>query len=415
MHSTAAKQIAPLGRPIFFATPRWHLSGVNTMTARLVRDLCAEGMDARFIFTDLQGREPSGSFLELGLPYVSLPIRPRLFSLGRQWKPLCNFLADRAPCVFVPNYDFAAAVVSSVLPSSVAIVGAIRSFDSVYFEQMDRLGAFWNRIVTVSDALRTKAVSTCPHFAGKIRSIPNGINIRAEESLENRSINGPLRLVYTGRVSREQKRVFDLVYLAQTLQTRGVDFVLDVAGDGEDFKEFCGTVAHAGLGGRIIPHGRLGENRINALYRKAHVFLLASEFEGMPNSMLEAMSWGCVPVCSQTRSGASEVIQHGINGFVVRIGVIERYADAICALRDSALWETVSRAARETIRTSYSMPSMLQGWKGVLVEAITEVESGTYVRPHEAIRYRPGHDPASSVLASLRVKLGAFRRRGVPS
>jgi len=99
----------------------------------------------------------------------------------------------------------------------------------------------------------------------------------------------------------------------------------------------------------------------------------------------------------------------------VRTGVIERYADAICALRDSALWGAVSRAARATIRTSYSMSSMVQGWKGVLVEAITEVESGTYVRPHEAMRYRPGHDPASSVLASLRVKLGAFRRRGVPS
>lgn len=411
MHSTDSKKIGALGRPVFFTTPQWHLSGVNTMTARLVRELCAEGMDARIVFTDLRGKKPSDSFLELGLPYVSLPIRPRLFSLDRQWKPLCNFLAERSPCVFVPNYDFSAAVASSVLPSSVAIVGAIRSFEAVYFEQMERLGVFWNRIVTVSDALRTKAASACPQFADKIRSIPNGINIRAEESLETRGSNGLMRLVYTGRVSREQKRIFDLVYLAQALQQKGVDFVLDVAGDGEDFEEFRRAVADAGLGGKIIPHGRLIEESINALYRQAHVFLLVSEFEGMPNSMLEAMSWGCVPVCSQTRSGASEVIQHGINGFVVRTGVIERYADAICALRDSSLWETASRSALETVRRLHSFSGMVRGWKGVLAEAIAEVESGTYVRPNEPMQHRPGHDPARVAWASLRVKLGAIRRR----
>lgn len=71
------------------------------------------------------------------------------------------------------------------------------------------------------------------------------------------------------------------------------------------------------LTNRIVLQGRT-EHVIDEL-RKSKVFCLSSDYEGMSNSMIEAICVG-LPIVSTRVSGTDELIKNGVNGFLVEIG-----------------------------------------------------------------------------------------------
>lgn len=55
-------------------------------------------------------------------------------------------------------------------------------------------------------------------------------------------------------------------------------------------------------------------------YKECKVFWMLSEYEGWPMTLLESMSQGCVPIVLDTFSAVYDIIDHGINGFIVKRG-----------------------------------------------------------------------------------------------
>lgn len=383
------------------------------MTGRLVTELRDQGFDARILVTAWTDKDGPEFLPPSSIPFKLLPIHYKL-SLKRRWAPLLSFLKDSAPCVFVPNYDFAAAVVSSVLPSKVGIVGTIRSDELVYFNQLVRLGSFWNRVVTVSESLKGKAVQVQPTIAERAVAIPNGISLPAADAKVPPKNGEPIRVLYSGRVVQHQKRVFDLLQVAAALKAKGTSFVMDIAGDGSDYPAFARRLTEEGLADQVFLHGRLHRERLNELYRQAHVFLLVSEFEGMPNSLLEAMAWGCVPVCTRTETGASEVINPERSGFLVEIGAVEAMASAIASLNDARTWRPMSLAARRRIQSAFSESVMFADWAKVICSVHEEVSTGKYQRNLRPMRHVPGDDPISVLVGRARVWAGKMRRKLLP-
>jgi glycosyltransferase involved in cell wall biosynthesis len=398
------------GHKVYFSTPKWHISGVNSMSARLISGLSEMGFDARAIFTELGGQDPPSTFLELEVPFHNIQINHSVWSLQKRWRPLINFLVKESPCIFVPNYDFAAAVISPVLPNEVGVVGAIRSDEYIYFEQAKRLGKSWNRIVVVSEALAHKTKEAIPEIADKVTSIPNGVSVNSSQPL-NAPQNDKLRLLYTGRVSIYQKRINDILRIAETLNNTKLDFVLDIAGDGPDFSTALEFVQSKNLAGKVNMLGRLHKTELEKAYQNADVFLLVSEFEGMPNSLLEAMSWGCVPVCSRTSSGASEVISNGRNGFLRDIGDVSGFVNAITSLADRELRERMRIVARRTIEGSFSFSSMTDKWAHLLDDVRREILMNQFPKRSGVMKHCPGFKPSEVLIAEARIRLGLLRRR----
>lgn len=80
----------------------------------------------------------------------------------------------------------------------------------------------------------------------------------------------------------------------------------------------------------------------------AQMFVLSSDFEGMPNALLEAMCLG-LPVISTKVSGAMEVIEDGYNGLLVEIGDESGLVSAIHSLLgDEALRNALASRATES-------------------------------------------------------------------
>ena len=90
--------------------------------------------------------------------------------------------------------------------------------------------------------------------------------------------------------------------------------ISDTADYGKELKELAAD------DNRIVFTGFVQGRILNELYSNAYIYCLPSDLEGMPLSLLEAMSYGLACVSFDCVSGPSEIIQDGINGFLVETG-----------------------------------------------------------------------------------------------
>lgn len=115
---------------------------------------------------------------------------------------------------------------------------------------------------------------------------------------------------HPGRIS-EPKNQAVLVKAFNRLISEGDDVVLLIAGQKQDLLIWSEIEPY--LNERII---YLGErNDVRDLLSEADAFCLPSIWEGMPVTLLEAISVGCIPICSPV-GGIPEVVINGVNGFL---------------------------------------------------------------------------------------------------
>ncbi len=124
---------------------------------------------------------------------------------------------------------------------------------------------------------------------------------------------GPLRLVYTGRLERFQKRTLALPWIVQALRRRGIDTELTVIGDGPARDELSALAAR--IGG-IILHPPVEPSELLPHLTHADLYVLPSRSEGLGLGRLEASLAGCAPVVCGGSGGATEGITHGIEGLI---------------------------------------------------------------------------------------------------
>ena len=112
--------------------------------------------------------------------------------------------------------------------------------------------------------------------------------------------------------------------------------------------------------------GPVSYTQVPELLRTHDIFLLASDFEGLPLSLLEAMGSGLVPVVSQLPSGIPEVVDNS-TGILIPTDDVSGYARAIEHLHQHrAELATKSAAARARVKNEFSIAAMVDRWLTVL-------------------------------------------------
>ena len=97
-----------------------------------------------------------------------------------------------------------------------------------------------------------------------------------------------------------------------------------------------------------------GEDK-ERLFERAGVYCLPSKNEGMPMSVLEAMAHG-VPTIATPVGGVPQVIEDGVNGYLMPVDDEERLSELLCALMDSQdLRARIGAAGRSTISNHFSI------------------------------------------------------------
>lgn len=125
-----------------------------------------------------------------------------------------------------------------------------------------------------------------------------------------------IRLVYTGRLDEQQKRVSALPWIARTLDEHGIAYELRIVGDGDSINELR---EHTTSMDRVELLGSVDPDEVQAHLHWADLWVLPSRYEGQSVAMLEAMSCGCVPIVTRVRSGMNESIDDGTSGIIVNV------------------------------------------------------------------------------------------------
>ena len=175
-----------------------------------------------------------------------------------------------------------------------------------------------------------------------------------------KKVERPFEIVSAGRLhpQKNQKMLIDAVALIKEPHIS-----LKIYGDGYLKNDLQTRINNYGLEDRVVLCGNVSDlhERING----AGLFVLCSEFEGLSNALIEAMSLGLVCI-STDYPGANELIVNGVNGLIVPRNDSNKLAQAIeLVLSDIKLRNKLSL---EAIKTSYKYKdvNILNQWEEII-------------------------------------------------
>jgi glycosyltransferase involved in cell wall biosynthesis len=240
---------------------------------------------------------------------------------------------------------------------------------------LERAAAHWCRfLVTVSNAERQAGLARRVGRREQYRVILNGIALE-RYAAEPHPLPG--RILFVGRL-RSPKRV-DLAVRALALVRRTLpEATLDVVGDGPLRDELGELAAREGVTESI---GWLGtRSDVPELLAGAACLLLASDYEGCPLTVLEAMAAG-LPVVATAVGGVPELVAEGETGLLVPPGRPEPIASALEAILGSPdRARAFGAAGRERARLLFSRERMVSEI-GALYDELLAHATGTAVPP----------------------------------
>ncbi len=227
------------------------------------------------------------------------------------------------------------------------------------------MASVWRRVVR--DAARV----VCPSQSlqalvlqrtrqARLTWIPNGIGadrFRADGK------KAPRILAVTRMVERK-----GIQYLLEALKAPGLDFEVDLVGDGPYLPAL--RQAAEGLSGRVRFWGWL-ENRspeFQRLFEGASIFVLPSEAENFPIVLLEAMSAG-LAIITTSGTGCAEVV--GNTGILVEPRNAAMLREALVALhRDPARCRALGQAARKRLEEHFSWSAIAERYREVYASLV---------------------------------------------
>ena len=216
---------------------------------------------------------------------------------------------------------------------------------------------WWDYALCVSDFVRRAAINLGP--SEKIGVCELGVK-HPDIAINRAKIdpgnpNFAIRLIWVGRVEELQKRVSRIPLIARRLYELGVRFSWDVLGDGSELAKLKADVRNLGLEEYFRFHGCVSEKEVFEVFSRSHVLVLTSDFEGLPQVVIEAMGVGVVPVVTQLPGSTDSLINAGKTGFLCRRGDIDAFSSAAAFLaRNPGRFLEMSAEAKQWARQEYS-------------------------------------------------------------
>lgn len=238
-------------------------------------------------------------------------------SIWRRYRAFRNAVMEVRPDVIV-NYNLQSAYFCLGIPKNARgkVVYSERGdpYDSEY---SGLLGKIRDLTVSRMDGLVFQSEGARDFFDERVRQksvvIHNSVNVPQEQF--------PLpavrekRIVSVGRL-HPQKNQKLLIEAFSKIASTFPEYSLDIYGDGALKDDLQKQINGLGLMERVHLHG--SRKDVWSCICTASLFVLTSDYEGMPNALMEAMALGLPCVATDCRpGGARTLIEDGLNGYVV--------------------------------------------------------------------------------------------------
>jgi glycosyltransferase involved in cell wall biosynthesis len=186
----------------------------------------------------------------------------------------------------------------------------------------------------------------------KITVIPNGIVtpgvIFKDKAKKQLGFPQDRVLIFSACRLIPRKRLDILIRAVEILVKKGINnFSVIICGDGPQRAFLENSIARKNLCGCVRFTGWVPEELLQLYYEAADIFVLTSEYEGHPISLLEALSYEDASICSDI---PSVMLTDGINGLMFRPGNHEHLAAKLkVMIQDAELRSSISKAGKDLV------------------------------------------------------------------
>lgn len=325
--------------------------GMERVLANKANYLAARGFDISIVTTDQKGRNhffelhASIELIDLGINYTDdlhMGIMKRGISYYKKQKlhrkKLKALLFKIKPDITISMFDNDASFITDIKDGSKKVL-------EIHFSRFKRLQygrqGIWKLIDTYRNKSDLEAVKKFDRFVvlteedkGYWGELPNIVvipNANSFESatqamLENKSVLAVGRFDY-------QKGFDELIKIWHTVQHVRPDWKLNIYGHGPSEQEFKDLITSLGLTKSV--HLFPPTQDIKSIYLDHSVLAMTSRYEGLPMVLLEAQVCGLPMVSYTCKCGPKDVIMDGDNGYLIKEGNKEQFADKLIFLMEN--------------------------------------------------------------------------------
>jgi glycosyltransferase involved in cell wall biosynthesis len=175
---------------------------------------------------------------------------------------------------------------------------------------------------------------------------------------------GPFRLLTVGRLAPVKGYEITL-QACRLLTARGVDWHLDMIGDGPSRERLQRMAADLGIAGQVTFHGAAGQDEILAHFDRADALVVSSFLEGVPVVLMEAMAKELAVIATRV-AGIGELVEDGVSGLLVDASSVEDLAAAMERLANERdRLREYGKAGRQRVLAEFAHPGVGERMAGL--------------------------------------------------
>ncbi len=213
---------------------------------------------------------------------------------------------------------------------------------------------YCNRIICVSEYDRQLAIKNKVAKEDKLITIHNGV-----ELFQREKVDSAINIVFVGRLSNPKDPEL-LIQAFSELKESNTNLFIIGGGEKEEKIKRMG-------GDNIQITGSLTRAETLSKLKNADIFVLTSNYEGFPITILEAMSFG-LPVIASDVGGVSEIVDDSV-GYLIKRGDKEELKRTLKELiTNKSLREEKGARARKKIQESFTIDKMLEKTEQVYLQ-----------------------------------------------
>lgn len=229
-------------------------------------------------------------------------------------------------------------------------------------------------IRVVSNKQREKLMDYWCIAGNKISVVPVGVNFRPvngpKSGFKKRiadKLEGKKVVLFAGRF-HAQKNLALWVDAAEKISRQVPDAAFVLAGDGPLLDNIKSRVRERRMWDKFYFPGSIAHDQLPSIYAASDIFLLSSNYEGLPRVIVESYLSG-IPVVSTMCNGPEDLIDHGITGFLAPCKDSDGLAEAVVRLlEDDGMRERFGRLGNRKITESFSLDvlagKLISCWEG---------------------------------------------------
>lgn len=171
-------------------------------------------------------------------------------------------------------------------------------------------------------------------------------------------------IVSIGRL-QDQKNPMLLIEAFGSIAKKYPDWKLCFCGEGELKSLLENRCKELGILSQVVFEGQISD--VNKKLSNAAIYVLSSDYEGMPNALMEAMAVGVPCVSTDCPCGGPrELIKDGKSGVLVPVGDVSKMADALERLIFKEEYRELLGEAAKRQALNFKFDKILKEWKDYL-------------------------------------------------